>query len=148
MEIRKYIDKIVENNKKEDMEKLSTMLSEIIYKTKEAHPDMYSHYKMCLYETAYGKKLNKDMAEEWVMNMRPAGQHWTMAEAEEVIKAKNLKATAIDYYVVINMMYNDYYKLVKDNEELALELAEQWLDDEDAKENKLFEYWKHVAKKD
>jgi hypothetical protein len=44
-------------------------------------------------------------------------------------------------------MYNDYYNLVKENEPLALELAEDWLDDEDSKDCKLYEYWKHVIKK-
>ena len=52
----------------------------------------------------------------------------------------------IDFYVVANMIYNDYFDLVRDNEELALKMAKDWLSDEDAKENKLYCYWKHIAK--
>ena len=33
------------------------------------------------------------------------------------------------------------------NEELALKLAFDWLHDEDAKENKLYCYWKHIINK-
>ena len=46
------------------------------------------------------------------------------------------------------MTYNDYYNIVKDDEELALKFAYDWIKDEDAKDNKLYEYWKHVIKKD
>ena len=61
--IRKYIEKIGENRNVEDMEKLGDMLSEIIYKTKESHPDIYKKYKVELYEMAYGKKLNEEIIE-------------------------------------------------------------------------------------
>ena len=39
--IRKYIEKIGENRNVEDMEKLGDMLSEIIYESKESHPDRF-----------------------------------------------------------------------------------------------------------
>ena len=54
----------------------------------------------------------------------------------------------IDFYVVANMMYNDYYDLVKDNEELALKMAYMWLNDEDSVKDKLYEYYKHIPKED
>ena len=148
MKVKEYITTIVKNGKQEDMNKLSDMLEEVICKTKEHHPDIYEYYKTCLYEMAYGKKLNKTLAENWVKNMRPAGQHWTMEEAETKMKSKDVKSSLADFYIAINMMYNDYYKLVKDNEELAIDLAVNWLEDEDAVKDKMYEYYKYIAKRD
>ena len=148
MKVKEYIATIVKNGKQEDMNKLSDMLDEIICKTKDHHPDIYEHYKSCLYEMAYGKKLNKDIAERWVKGMRPVGQHWTMEEAEATMKNKDVKSSVADFYTAINMMYNDNYKLVKDNEQLAIDLAINWLEDEDAVTDKMYEYYKHIAKRD
>ena len=144
--IRKYIDKIAENKKVEDMEKLGDMLTEIIYELKDSHHELYEDYKLELYEMAYGKKLNEDMANEWVKEMKPAGLHWSIEETTDAMQSLGYKFDKIDFYVVANMMYNDYFDLVRDNEELALKMAKDWLSDEDAKENKLYCYWKHIAK--
>lgn len=148
MDIKKYIATIVQNGRSEDMKKMSDMLEEVVCKMKEYHPETYKHYKTCLYEMAYGKKLNKEIAEAWVKEMKPAGQHWTMEEAETAMKSKELKTSLTDFYVAINMMYNDNYKIVKDNEALAIDLAINWLDDEDAVANKIYEYYKYIAKKE
>lgn len=64
------------------------------------------------------------------------------------MKTKDVKSSLADFYTAINMMYNDNYKLVKDNEELAIDLAINWLDDEDAVSNKIYEYYKYIAKRD
>ena len=144
--IRKYIEKIGENRNIEDMKKSGDMLAEIIYSTKESHPELYHKYKLELYEMAYGKKLNEEMADNWVKEMKPIGKHWTIEETTNAMSSLGYNFDRIDFYVVANMMYNDYYDLVKDDETLALKLAKDWLEDEDAKENKLYCYWKHIIK--
>lgn len=144
--IRKYIEKIGENRNIEDMEKLGDMLSEIIYDTKEEHPEIYKKYKTELYEMAYGKKINEDMAEKWVKDMKPVGMHWTMEETTNAMQSLNYNFDKVDFFVVANMMYNDYYDLVKEDETLALKLAKDWLSDVDVKEDKLYFYWKYIVK--
>ena len=144
--IRKYIEKIGENRNVEDMQKLGDMLTEIIYSTKESHHDIYKKYKLELYELAYGKKLNEEMAEKWVKEMQPVGLHWTMEETTNAMQSLGYNFDTIDFFVVANMMYNDYFDLVKEDETLALKLAKDWLSDEDAKENKLYCYWKYIIK--
>ena len=143
--IRKYIEKIGENKNVEDMEKLGDMLTEIIYETKESHPEIYKKYKTELYEMAYGKNLSDEMAEKWVKDMKPIGMHWTIEETTNAMKSLGYNFDDVDFFTVANMMYNDYYNLVKDDEELALKLAKDWLDDVDAKKDKLYCYWKHIA---
>ena len=142
--IRKYIEKIGENRNIEDMNKLGDMLEEIIYKTKEAHPELYKKYKSKLYEMAYGKVVNEEMAEKWVKEMQPVGLHWTMEETTNAMQSLGYNMNKVDFFIVANMMYNDYYDLVKDDETLALKLAKDWLNDKDAKEDKLYQYWKYI----
>ena len=144
--IRKYIEKIGENRNVEDMYKLGDMLAEIIYETKESHPDIYHKYKLELYEMAYGKTLSDEMAEKWVKDMKPAGLHWTMEETTSAMSSLNYNLDKIDFFVVANMMYNDYFDLVKDDETLALKMAYDWLNDVDASDDKLYCYWKYIAK--
>lgn len=148
MKIRSYIDKVVANGKPEEMEKLSDMLTEIIYGMKEHHHDKYEHYKMCLYELAYGKTVNDEMAEEWVKEMKPIGKHWTIEDTTNAMNSMGYSLDPIQFFTVANMMYNDHYDNVKENEELALKLAKDWLNDEDTKQDKLYCYWKHIIKRD
>lgn len=144
--IRKYIEKIGEKRNVEDMETLGDMLADLIEDMKEEHYDLYKDYKLDLYEMAYGKKISEDMADKWVKEMKPVGIHWTMEETTNAMNDLGYSFNEIDFYVVANMMYNDYYNLVKEDETLALKLASDWLNDEDAKEDKLYCYWKHVIK--
>jgi hypothetical protein len=147
MEIEEYINKIIDNNKKEDMEKLSDMLEDILCKIKEYDYDKYKCYKMKLYELAVGKKLNEDMAMNWVKSMTPVGLYWTIDETTNAMHQMGYNCNEIDFFISANMMMNDYRDITKDNEELALKMAYDFLNDEDAVENKLYEYWKHIPKK-
>lgn len=128
-------------------EHITDIIDMLICNAKETDVELYNHIESLLYEMAYGKMLNKEMAVKWVENMRPRGEHWTMDDTTNAMKSMGYSLDPTEFFVVVNMMYNDYYDLVKDNESLALELAEDWLTDEDSKECKLYEYWKHVIKK-
>lgn len=147
MKVREYIAKIIANGKAEDMEKLSDMLDEAILKLEIHDKECYEKYLIKLKELAYGKILDEETARKWVTNMQPVGQHWTLEEATSAMQNMNYNLDKLQFYVVANMIYNDYYNIVKDNEELALKLTKDWLDDTDAKENKLYEYWKYVIKR-
>lgn len=148
MKIRDYINKIVINGKQDDMEELSNMLDDLICDLKEEKPKLYKKYKDELYEIANGKILNEEMAYKWVNNMKPVGEHWTIEETTNAMKQMGYNLNTIDFYVVANMMYNDYYDLVKEDEELALKLSYMWLNDEDSVKDKLYEYYKYIPKED
>lgn len=142
MKIKKYIEKIVENNKQEDMKALSDMLSEIIYKMKEHHHDMYEHYKMCLYQLAYGKVLNEEMANEIVENMKPLGEYWDINTIKEVKSSMNLSYNDYDLYTVMNSLVNDYGEIIdKENVDTYVKMAKAFIDDEDANKDKIFIYF-------
>ena len=138
--IRKYIEKIGEGKNIEDMEKLGDMLSEIIYDTKESHPEMYKKYKNKLMGMAYDYKIDKELAHEIVEGMKPLGEYWNMETVASVMNED--KHRLEDMYVVMNSLANDYQNVISLEEaETYIKMAHAWLDDEDAKEHKLWKYF-------
>ena len=69
--IKEYIEKIGTIKDTSKMERLGEMLEDLICDLKEAHYDEYEEYENELYELAYGKKISRDMAVEWVNSMKP-----------------------------------------------------------------------------
>lgn len=147
MHIKEYLIRIIEKGIQDDMEKLSDMLDESIHKVKEFDPEWFEKKKLKLYEMAYGKVIDEETAKEWVKSMEPVGIHWTIEETTNAMQNMGYNLDKLQFFVVTNMMYNDYYNIVKDNEELALKLAKDWLEDKDAKEDKLYCYWKYIIKR-
>lgn len=145
--IKQYIEKISESKDTNKMNRLGDMLEELIYALKDAKHDEYEAFRDELYELAYGKKISEEMAKKWVNDMEPVGQYWTMEQTTNVLQGSGYNLNPIEFYVVANMMMNDYNNLTKEDEALAIELAYDWLNDVDAKDNKLYCYWKHIAKK-
>lgn len=145
--IKQYIDRIGETRDVTKMEKLGDILEELLYNLKDNYHDLYEEYKEELYELAYGKKINQEMGMKWVDEMKPVGEHWTIEQTTDAMTNLGYTFDEVDFYIVANMMYNDYNDLVKEDEELALRLANDWLNDEDAKEDKLYCYWKNIVKK-
>ena len=144
MKIKKYIDKIVANGKEEDMEKLSEILVDIICKLKELHYDIYNHYKMCLYELAYGKTISDEMRENIVNRI---GEHWTLEETENVREKYNYKnILPNEFNVVMNMAYSDYHEVFGDNLETYVKFSKHFINDEDAKEGKTYIYFSNIPK--
>ena len=149
--VKKYIEAIVSNGKKEDMDALSTMLQDVLYEIKNYDYDKYCDYKMELYEMAYGKTLTREIAEDWVNNMNPPSK-WSFETTSAVKKQYGL--TTIDdvsFYVVMNMLYSDMSNVLgsgDDTESVSryVQATRDWLNDEDVGKDKLYNYWKYVAK--
>lgn len=147
MEVKEYLKKIIEKGDRNDMEELSEIFDKAIYKVKDCDEKWYEDKKIELYEMAYGKVIDEETAKEWVKSMEPVGMHWTMEETTNAMQNMGYNLDKLQFFVVANMMYNDYYNITKDNEELALKLAKDWLEDKDAKEDKLYCYWKYIIKR-
>lgn len=119
----------------------------------------------CLYEEAYGRTITKSLAEHWVKSMaitdgsnetegsvRTNGQKWTMEEAYEVGTKVGIdwhKVDKISWYIVMNMMYSDYFATAKSVQQEAssvyfARMAKDWLCDEDAPADKLYRYYFYV----
>ena len=106
-----------------------------------------------------GEKLTRDKAEKWVHRMygddpRTRGEMWTYEDAKKLAEERGLPTDGqemVDYYVALNMAYNDYCKVAKehgvDTEDYYADLAQAWLYDRDGKPptEKLMAYHKYVV---
>ena len=129
-------------------EKISDIIDMLMCDAKKNDHELYEHIEGEMYEMVYGKKISEEMAKEWVDNMEPIGRYWTMDETTGAMGSLGYNHDKIDFFVVANMMKNDYADVTKDDDTLALKLAHDWLSDKDARDCKLYQYWKHVIKKD
>lgn len=145
--VRKYIEKIGENKKVEDMEKLGDMLCNLIDLIKESHPDIYKKYKTKLMGMAYDYKFDEEMALDIVHNMKPLGEYWNLETIKTVKEQNNINLDLYEFYVVMNSMANDYGKIINlEDVNAYIELTKAFINDEDAVEHKVWKYFTKIAK--
>ena len=147
-DIEENIRKIVAEGNKQEMEKLSEILEEVIYIVKDYDEEMFRKYAMCIYKMANGYTLTKEMGEEIVSRMRPYGKKWTIEETTAVKNQFGLnRINDVDFFVVMNSKYNDNKatvdKFVDDSQkvEMYADLSRDFILDPDAKEGKVFKYF-------
>lgn len=146
MDIEEYIDKIVQNGKIEDMERLSEMLEDTMDIIKSYDERCYNEYALELYELAYGKNLNKEMAEKIVSKMRPYGKRWSIEETKQMQEQRGINnVSPIDFFVVINSAFNDYQNIFGDNIEDYIRFTMDFIKDEDAKQDKVYTYFTTIT---
>lgn len=142
MDIEEIIQVIVDNGRIEDMRTLSDMLEDTLEELQNYDKECYDKYMMELYKMAYGNTLNKQMAEEIVANMRPYGQRWSMQETQEIQERYGIdNVRVVDFFVVMNSAFNDYRNLFDDNLDMYVKFTMDFINDEDAKEGKVFKYF-------
>lgn len=141
-EVKKMIQKIADDGDRQEMEELSDILDEVICVIKEYDEALYEDYKMQLYRMAYGNTFTQEMAEKIVSQMRPYKEHWSLDETREIqyqYGANNVDE--LEFYIVMNSAYNDYKDLFEDNIEMYVRYTEDFINDEDAKDGKVFLYF-------
>lgn len=103
-------------------------------------------------------KLTREKAEKWVKTMHGSdpkvrGEMWSYDDAKVLAEERGIPTDGqdmIDFYVVLNMVYNDYAKVAKDHgidtEDYFADLACAWLYDPDGKPpmEKLLAYKQYV----
>ena len=98
----------------------------------------------------------KEIAEEWTKGMKnedgTLGPHWSLAETKEVAeKHKMTKYDEYAWYVTMNMMYSDYYKVIEkldaDPVSFACYMSDAFLGDADSvpANKKVKEYFEHIV---
>lgn len=138
--MKEYIDKIVNNGKPEDMDKLSNILIDLLKDMKNYNYDEYRKYKNEIKGMAYDYKIDEELAEDIVEDMKPLGEFWDINTVKSVIRTDNHRLE--DMYVVMNSLVNDYQNVVNPEEvETYIKMAHAWLDDIDGKQNKVWWYF-------
>lgn len=144
---KKLLEEMKKNKSVTDLMTLIDVADMSLDTMKESNPDFYEHLESLLYESVYGKVISEEMAENWVEDMKPYHLHWTKEQTDNVMKQYAPGLKPLDWYVVLNMMYNDYRDVLgTDDVDLYAKLAKGWLTDRDAKDSKLYCYYKNIVK--
>lgn len=140
--MEEYIERIIDGGDINKMHELSEILEELLSELQKTNEELYKEYELELYEMAFGRKLNKEMAEEIVRKMQPYGMRWALSETRDIqMKYGASNIDEIDFFVVINSAYNDYRDLFQDNVEDYVIFTMNFIRDEDAKDDKVFLYF-------
>lgn len=146
-----YMEKIIKDDTQEGMDKLGEAFNNAFEYIKEHDKEMYKKLELKLYEGAYGKVLNEEMAKEIVHNMKPMAK-WTLEETNQVHSQFGINnISPLDFFVVMNMMYSDMKNVLGDGAtpesiEKYVVATKDWILDEDAKEGKVFCYFNYIVK--
>lgn len=144
---RELIYKMKERASHEDVVALADVAEMLLDNIKESEPGFYKHAESVLYEAYYGKKLTHELAEKKIHCMKPYGMKWTEEQTTEVMKAHGMSLDPIEFWVVMNMAYNDYHKMFEEDVEKYAEFSKLFINDEDAEEGKVYEYFTRITKK-
>lgn len=117
---------------------------ELDHKDKEIL-DLKKDYELELYEMAYGRKLNQELAEKIVRKMKPYGERWTLNDARDIQMQFGTHEDDIDFYVVLNSAYNDFRDIFQDNIDNYVRYTIDFIKDEDAKPHKVFNYFTKIV---
>lgn len=142
MKIERYIRKIVNDGDRQEMEELSDILVEVVDIIKKYDEDCYREYKMKLFKMAYGNEIPEEVAEDIVHKMRPEGQRWSINETEQMQRDYGLdNINPVSFFLTINMAFNDYRDVFGDNLDTYIRFSKAFICDEDAKPNKILNYF-------
>ena len=143
MEIKSYIKKIITSGDENKKEELTEWICDILHHMDE---DL-ENVEIELYEIAEGRVLTEERAKGLIEAMKPFGMKWTLEDTEGVRQQfgyENLRP--VDFWIVMNSAFNDYNDLFKDNVEWYAKFSKDFIDDEDAKEDKVYYYFSMIPR--
>lgn len=118
---------------------------------------MHKTFRMKAYEQEYGPHFNEQYARKAVNKMEnedgTRGPHWSIEETTALASQYgvnlNTRFNRFDWFVALNMIYSDYYKVISNitnssNPKHYVEFAKAWLNDKDVDEGKMWYYYIYV----
>ena len=121
-----------------------TISEDMLNKLARKDPMMFDEYMDKLERLAY--RIPKDEAERIVRAMRPKGQYWSYTQVMDLVKSKGVASDWVNWYLVMNMVYNDFCATAKhfglqNDVEFFYHLAKDFIEDPDAKPMKVEKYF-------
>lgn len=142
MDIEDMVRRIVDSGNVEHMHMLSDILDDTLEEICKYDKDKYKQYELKLYKMAYGNTFTREMAEEIVSKMRPYGMKWSIEETQQIQSQYGINnISPADFFVVLNSAYNDYNDIFNENIEMYIRFVDDFINDEDAREDKTFIYF-------
>lgn len=121
-----------------------TISEDMLNKLSRKDPMMFDEYIDKLERLAY--RIPKEEAERIVRAMRPKGQYWSYTQVMDLVKSKGVTSDWVNWYLVMNMVYNDFCATAKhfglqNDVEFFYHLAKDFIEDPDAKPMKVEKYF-------
>lgn len=92
--------------------------------------------------------FDEETAREWVSKMNPAAK-WDLAQTTAVMQSRGYSYRPCEFWVVVNMLYSDYGKMLAkynaDKPEVYADMADAWLTDPDARPHKVGRYYRDIV---
>lgn len=144
MEIKSYVEKIMASDNQEKKDKLANLICDIIECLED---DCRKDYETEVYEIWEGKVLNEEKAATLIRAMKPNGQKWTLEETNGVKAQFGYEdIRPVDFWIVMNSAWNDFYDLFKDNIEYYAKYSYDFIKDEDAVDDKVYYYFTMIPR--
>ena len=129
---------------KDDGEKMCYAVAKMLDELEETNPRMYEKCRGFIEDVAYS--ITREEAEMIVRNMEPRGQKWSYSEISDFIKSKGIEGKNVEYYLVMNMVHNDFYDTAalyghQKDAEFFFSLSKDFINDVDAKPYKVERYF-------
>ena len=118
---------------------------------------MHRIFRVKAYEAEHGPHFNEEHARKAVSKMEnedgTRGPHWSLDETTSFANQYginlNSKFNRYDWFVALNMVYSDYYRVIVSMIGSAsvkhfVEMAQAWLNDKDVDEGKMWYYYTYV----
>ena len=138
------VNMIVKKEKGGDMHEYKEIMEELMMEVESSNKELYDKTMHKLEDIAYD--ISYEEANYIVMNMKPFGEHWTFDQVKDYVETKDIHKCYIKYYLVMNMVYNDYYDVAvnyshQNDTDFFFQLAHAFIIDEDAKPHKIAKYF-------
>lgn len=114
-------------------------------------------FRMKAHEAKHGPHFDEAKARKAVSNMEnedgTMGPHWSLDETTSLATQYGVKLeehfNKYDWYVALNMVYSDYYKVItsianQNNTKHFVDFAKAWLHDKDVEKGKMWYYYTYV----
>lgn len=95
------------------------------------------------------REFTEEDAREWVSHMDPPAR-WTMEQTTAVMHQRGYHHRPCEFWAVMNMLVSDYgavaVKHGSDRTEFWADMADAFIRDEDADEDKVGKYWRDIVR--
>lgn len=140
---KNLVDEYVKYSDTRTMEHLTDKIDWLVSKVMERDKELADHFLMKV-DLLLNPHFTKETAEYAVSKFEnkdgTTGEHWNYDTTEKVLFSRQYDFDEADWYYVLNMIYSDYYKSGR-SDDTYIELAKDFLSDEDAPECKAKKYY-------
>lgn len=127
-----------------EKESLENIVCDILDEVKMCDMHLYKKLSDMLEDILYG--IDETEAVDIVHSFEPNGETFSMERVKEILRKTGIDENAcIDYYLTMNMFYNDFKSYAEskrlDLQEFCLEMSKLFINDVDAPKYKVAKYF-------